>query len=565
MILRLAYLWCRLPEVRRFLRAARRCRQVQHDVLLKKLRRNADSDFGREHGFAEIRSVADFRRNVPLTTYDYYKPYIDRLKRGELHAMFGPGTKLLMFALTSGTTAEAKFIPITQDYFREYHAGWNLWGLRNYGDHLDLLTKKTLGLGSNWRQFCTEGGTPCGNITGLVTQTAPWFARPIFIIPWTLCLIEDPLAKQYAALRLAIASRRVGMLMTANPSTLIGLARLADERRESLVRDIFDGALSKDVDLPGEVRQALHRRVARPRRRRARELERIIENSGHLYPRDFWPGLSVLAIWLGGSVGAYLPRLKEYYGEPALRDHGLSASEGRMTIPIEDGTSAGILEFVHHFFEFIPEGEREGARPTVLEAHELEVGRNYFIVLTTSGGLYRYDIHDLVRCVGFHGTAPVLEFLNKGSSFSSITGEKLSEYQAASAVRAAFSELGLPIETFTLAPAFGDPPGYVLLIERGHCGSDPDILARCVDRQLARWNCEYANRRETGRLAAAAIREIPPGAWNAFRQKRISRIGGSLEQYKHPCLVNDLGFIERLLSPRFEGQRSPADLGTGPE
>ena len=67
----------------------------------------------------------------------------------------------------------------------------------------------------------------------------------------------------------------------------------------------------------------------------------------------------MLAIWLGGSVGAYLPRLKEYYGEPALRDHGLSASEGRMTIPMEDGTSAGILEFIHHFFEFIPEEEHE--------------------------------------------------------------------------------------------------------------------------------------------------------------------------------------------------------------
>jgi hypothetical protein len=550
MILRLGYLWWRLQEVRRFLSAAQRSRQVQLDVLLEKLRRNADSAFGRDHGFAEVRSVADFRQKVPLTRYEYYRPYVERVKRGEFGAMFGPGAKVLMFALTSGTTDEAKFIPITDQYFREYRDGWNLWGLRNYGDHLDLLAKKTLGLASDWRQFQTEGGTPCGNITGLVTQTAPWISRPVFIIPWTLCLIKDPIAKQYVALRLAMSSRRVGMLMTANPGTLVGMARLADERRESLVRDIYDGTLSADIELPGEVRQVLQRRLEMPYPSRALELDEIIDRTGHLYPRDFWPRLSVLAVWLGGSAGAYLPRLKEYFGEPALRDHGLSASEGRMTIPMEDGSSAGILEFVHHFFEFIPEGERESPQPTVLEAHELEVDKNYYIVLTTSAGLYRYDIQDLVRCVGFRGTAPVLEFLNKGSSFSSITGEKLSEFQAASAVRSAFGELGLPIETFTLAPTFGDPPRYVLLIEAGVGGKDPRTLAARLDRQLGQWNCEYANRRETGRLATAQVREVPAGTWNAFRQARITRVGGSLEQYKHPCLVNDLEFAEKLLAPR---------------
>jgi hypothetical protein len=304
MILRYAYLWFRLREVRRFLAGTARSREVQHEVLFGKLRRHADSDFGRAHGFAGIRSVADFRRQVPLTTYEYYRPYIDRLKRGELTALFSPDTKLLMFALTSGTTADAKYIPITDEYFRQYRAGWNLWGLRAYADHVDLMWKKTLGLGSNWRQFFTEGGTPCGNITGMVTQTAPVFTRPMFIIPWTLIKIDDAAAKHYAALRLAIASRRVGNIMTANPSTLVGLARLADARRESLIRDIHDGTLSQEVEIPAEVRQALARRLRRPRPGRAHELEEIVARTGHLYPRDYWPGLSVLTVWLGGSVGA---------------------------------------------------------------------------------------------------------------------------------------------------------------------------------------------------------------------------------------------------------------------
>ena len=90
------------------------------------------------------------------------------------------------------------------------------------------------------------------------------------------------------------------------------------------------------------------------------------------------------------------------------------------------------------------------------------------MLLTTSSGFYRYDIHDVVRCVGKEGEAPVLEFLNKGSHFSSMTGEKLSEMQVSLGVRRGFEELGLDLEMFTVAPRWGDPPGYVLAAGAGH-------------------------------------------------------------------------------------------------
>jgi len=546
MLHRYAYLWFRGIRVKRMLADSRCAKSVQHSVLMKKLRRNAASDFSRDYGISKVKSVEAFRRQMPVTTYENYRPYIERVKDGDARAMFGPHSKLLMFALTSGTTNHSKFIPVTKNFFEEYRQGWNLWGVQTFNQHLDLVRKHVVQLTSDWQQFRTDAGIPCGNISGLAAATAPRISNPIFLLPRSLIKVTDNFTKQYTALRLALESPKVGMIITANPSTLVEFARLADRERESLIRDIHDGTLAVDGEIPGATRQALLARCRRANPKRAENLERIVAATGSLLPRDFWPGLSVLAVWTGGSVGAYLPRLKEYYGNTTFRDHGLSASEGRMTIPLDAETSSGMLDFAHSYFEFIPQNEHDSADPSILESHELEPGQNYFILLTTSSGFYRYNIQDVVQCTGYRGEAPLLKFLNKGTYFSSITGEKLSEFQAVSAVRHAFDRTNIPIETFTLAPVFADPPGYVLIVEAGAWGNQHAALASEVDRELSRLNCEYANRLSTGRLNSMQVLEVAPGTWHAFRERRIQRVGGSVEQYKHPCLVNDLKFVEQV-------------------
>jgi hypothetical protein len=257
----------------------------------------------------------------------------------------------------------------------------------------------------------------------------------------------------------------------------------------------------------------------------------------------------VLAVWTGGSVGVFLPQLADLYGKTVVRDHGISASEGRMSIPLEDNTSAGLLDFYHHYFEFIPAEEYESPHRTVLEAHELEEGRDYYIVMTTAGGLYRYDIHDLVRCVGYKGQAPMIEFLNKGKHFANLTGEKLSEHQAIRAVEKAFGEMQLPIETFTVAPVIEDHPRYVLLLEPGsHDGRTSELAAR-VQANLQRLNEEYAAKTSSGRLLPLEIRYVPAGTWRALRHEKTNE-RGNFEQYKHPCLANELEFAERLGAAR---------------
>jgi hypothetical protein len=543
MLQRYAYLAYLRLQLKRYRKDARRARSLQHRTLMDKLRRHAESDFGRDHGFRNITSVAEFRRRQPIYNYDDHHPYIQRVLEGHVEALFAPGTRVLMFAMTSGTTGQPKRLPITEELFREYRVGWRIWGAGVYGDHLDLLRKQTVQLSSDWQQFRAPSGVPCGQISGLAAMSRPWITQRVFLLPKMLSRIHDPAAKHYAALRFSLACRKVGMIVTANPSTLIEFAHRADRDKELLIRDIYDGSLS--CDLPAEIRCALARRILRRRPDRARELDRIVSQHGTLLPKHAWPELSVLALWTGGSVNVYLLQLPALYGQTAIRDHGLSASEGRMTIPLADGTPAGLLDFYHHYFEFIPVEEHDAARPNVLEAHELEVGKDYYIVMTTSGGLYRYDIHDVVRCVGFEGQAPLVEFLNKGKSFSSLTGEKLSEHQAIRAVTMSFANLEIPVDEFTLAPVIDEHPRYVLLVEPAAHRGRIDELAHCVQANLERVNEEYSDKCNSGRLLPVQVREVPSGTWNALRRQRtIDR--GNFEEYKHPCLVGDTEFVNQL-------------------
>jgi hypothetical protein len=554
---RYAYLgWIR-SRVHRFVAQSHRAREFQQETLLAKIRRNQNSDFGRDHGFAGIRGVADFRARVPVRGYEEHLPYIAKVLNGEVTALFAPGTKILMFAMTSGTTGEPKRLPITAELFREYRRGWMIWGGGIYGDYPRLMLRKSLQLSSDWQQYRSSVGVPCGQISGLAANTRPKAGRLLFLPPVATTRIHDPAARHYATLRFALTKKNVGIIVTANPSSLVEFARRAQQDSESLIRDIHDGTLS--CDAPADVHTALERSVRKRDPRRARELARLADRNSGLLPKHAWPDLSVLAVWTGGSVRVFLQKLPELYGRVVFRDHGLSASEGRMTIPLANDTSAGLLDYYHHYFEFIPVEEHGRPSPTVLGCHELAVGCDYYILLTTSGGLYRYDIRDVVRCVGFRGEAPLLEFLNKGKNFSSITGEKLSEYQVVRAVEKSFSELGSPMEFFAMAPVMESVPRYVLLLEPQQFGERRAELAVRVQAHIEKLNEEYAAKCASGRLLPLAVRAVPSGTWSQMRAEKTG-IRGNLEEYKHIFLVQDLGFVERMTAGSCDSSKLPATI-----
>jgi hypothetical protein len=529
-----------------FLDQTQRAGEVQHELLLRRVAQHADSQFGRDHYFSEIRTPADFRRRVPVGGYDRHEPYIDRVRQGEFGALFGAGTEVLMFALTSGTTNRPKTIPVTREALNDYREGWTIWGILAFDAHREMMRdglRPILQVASDWRERLTAGGIPCGAITGLTAHMQSRIVRTKYCMPVAASRIQDIESKYYAALRYSVY-RDLGTIIAANPSTILAMARLGDREKEVLIRDLFDGTLAEKWQIPAEIRAALWWKTRR-RPKAARTLERIAQDRGRLLPLDYWPNLQFLSNWMGGTMRAYLRGYPEYFGQAPVRDVGLIASEGRMTIPVEDGTPAGILDIRHHYFEFIAEEQGDAAEPDTVEATDLIEGRRYFIVLTTAGGLYRYNISDLVRCVGYHGKAPLIEFLNKGAHYSSLAGEKLSEHHVITAVDAAQRTIGAQLRSYLLLPTWSEPPYYSLLVEQSDLGV-PEVserLADAVDDQLQKQNLEYENKRQTLRLGAVRLVPIPNGSWSEFQKRRLVRSGGTVEQYKQPHLVPDLDLI----------------------
>src|SRR5579871_2281695 len=158
--------WPTRRRIRAFNAACADPRQMQEELLRSILALQTDTGFGRDHHFAEVRTVADFRRNVPVAPYEYVQPYIEKVQRGDLRALL-TDDKVHMFALTSGTTASRKFIPVTSRYLADYRRGWNFWGLRAFREHPGVKLRPIVQMSSDWREFETEAGTPCGNVTGL--------------------------------------------------------------------------------------------------------------------------------------------------------------------------------------------------------------------------------------------------------------------------------------------------------------------------------------------------------------------------------------------------------------
>ena len=511
--------------------------EIQSKVLFDYLRRNRVSLFGLEHNFDGIKTIDAYRKQVPIRDYEGFRPYIDRMLNGQ-HPIL-TREKPQVYASTSGTTGKAKLLPVTESFRKALSDLSRCWLTRTFQDHPTVLDQQLLFPVSPAIEGYTPSGKPFGAMTGMTYLNNSVLIKRKFALPYKVMTIESYDLRYYLMLRLALEDE-VSLALTSNPSTWLRLAKMGYQHAEKLHRGIRDGTIGfleneweefiseHDSDTMQLIAEGLS-----PNPNRSAELDGFIEASDEAYLSDAWPQLKVLGCWLGGSAGIQAKLLSRYYKHATLRDVGYRASEAAMSVPIADNTAAGIPSLTINFMEFIPADNLDDEQPETLLLHELEEGKEYGILLTTSSGLYRYDINDVVRVEGFHQRCPLISFVRKGRDMANLTGEKLHANHVIAAMAAAEQSSGVGYIQFTTTPVVADMR-YDLLVEPiDHQISESQIetLRDHYDKALQAENEEYEVKRKSGRLHAPQIHQMMPG-WSEGLKRSDVKSGMRDAQYK---------------------------------
>jgi sterol desaturase/sphingolipid hydroxylase (fatty acid hydroxylase superfamily) len=526
--------WTRWIEGRKIARAARDPMRMQQALLFNILRANRDTSFGRKHDFRKIGSVNQYRAKVPVQEYEALRPFIEtEVERGEQALTADPPVR---YTRTSGTTGRPKDIPLTAAHLEALRRIHRASVASQHRLSPEAFAGSILAITSPAFEGTLSNGKPFGSASGVVAGATPALVREKFVLPQEVLTIADSQVKYLLILRLALARRNITYLGTANSSSLLAIMKLYREHEAALIRDLREGGFFLAARVPPDVAAVLGRRL-RAQPARAAELETLAAKSPQRRIADLWPDLRLVVTWTCASAGIAVAALrKELAPLTHIHELGYLSSEFRGTITLGRRAGSGLPTYDTHFFEFVERDCWDRGEPQFLTLDQLRKGIDYYVIVTTPSGLYRYFINDLVRVTGFLHRIPLLKFLQKGKGVTNITGEKLYESQVLAATSHVMEHLGRTAQ-FVMMLADEQAQGYRLYVEPD-AGPRPSAadLAHAVDVQLRSLNIEYDAKRESARLAPLAGFWLAAGTEEAFKQESV-RQGQREGQFKLVALA----------------------------
>lgn len=544
-----------LREARAFRRSCRDVAQTQRQYLLSLLRRNADTGFGRRHGFSQIKTAAEFQKRVPLADFDDYRPAIEQIGAGQSSVL--TSEPVLLLEPTSGSTAASKYIPYTASLKAEFQRAIAPWVVDLYSHYPGLL-----GGQAYWsvtpvvrRNERAPGGIPIGfeDDSAYFGRLQQYLINAVMAVPPQVKLLEDMAAFRYITLLFLLRSRSLRLMSVWNPTFLTLLAAPLTEWWPRLAGDIEAGTLSPPASLPSDL-TVIFSALNRPAPRRAAKIRAAFQqhdNPGEIH-RHLWPQLGLISCWADAHAALQVTGLAQLFPQARLQGKGLLATEGVVSFPLVGQTGAA-LAIRSHFFEFIPEGQPE-AQPAL--AHQLRPGQTYEVVLTTGGGLYRYRLYDLVEVTGHRDGCPLLRFMGKAGNISDRFGEKLNERHVSQIMARLFQDHGLrPTFAMLACEEIGlERPAYLLFIEVGGPNIVPDALLAALGRELEatlQENFHYRYCRDLQQLDRLRVFRISSGGLEAYlaRCQAQGQRAGAIKPVALHRLDGWLGaFQGRLLS-----------------
>lgn len=470
-----------LPEAVRFRRATARVGEEQARVLRRLLHANAGTEFGRRHGFSTIRSVREYQARVPLLTYDDYRPAVDRVAEGCPNVLTRERVRL--FEPTSGSAGATKLVPYTASLQREFQRGIRPW-IADLFLHRPELRKGTAywsvsPVGTTPRR--TPGNIPIGfeDDSFYVGGWQQRLLRLIMAVPAALRHESNLEVFRYLTLLSLVRSSSLRLVSVWHPTFLSWLVDRLPEWGDALAHDLAPDNSRADL-----LRAALRGRTP-----------------GECHA-TLWPHLSVISCWTDANAAAAAASLSRLFPHTRIQGKGLIATEGFISFPLlgHEGTALAVRS---HFLEFVaPEGA-SGTAPRL--AHELDRGERYAVVVSTGGGLYRYQLQDVIEVVGHLRQCPLIRFVGRQGHVSDWFGEKLDEAYVARVLREAFDRAGVA-PSFAMLACDDTLPraAYVLYIDTMEPDNSLDQLAGCIEAALRRaFHYDYARR--LGQLAPLRV------------------------------------------------------------
>jgi hypothetical protein len=331
---------------------------------------------------------------------------------------------------------------------------------------------------------------------------------------------------RYATLACLLASPSLALISIWSPTFLTALLEGLEPWGDAICRDLTDGKLR----LPRPSEELPSWRLPwRRDRARARDLTKVLTGSGSRGEQltKCWPRLALLSCWTDATAGLYVPRLRSWFPDVPIQPKGLLATEGVVSFP-QFGHPGAALAVRSHFVEFLPAEATGAATSECRLADELQIGGRYRVVISTGGGLYRYDLGDLVECVGRLGECPLLRFLGRSAAVTDLVGEKLHEQHVQWSLTQVCERFQLCPELTLVLPIAGDRPRYrALLAIPPQAGPAPPahVLADALDESL-RANPQYNYARGLLQLhpLEVCILRLPSGeAWQRYESQCLAR------------------------------------------
>ena len=471
---------------------------AQREVLQDLITSAQYTEFGRKYNFEKLFSISEYKKNVPIHEYDDIKPYILRMMNGEKNILWN--TPVSWFAKSSGTTSDkSKFIPISDESLTDMHFKASKDVLTNYYNNFpesDLLTGKSLVVGGSHQVHQVNDDIHYGDLSAVLMQNTPFWGHWIRTPELSVALLDE-----------------------------------WENKIEKLAQNTINENVTSLAGVPTWTIVLI---------------KRILEISGKKYLKEVWPNLE-LYIHGGVSFVPYREQLEKLIGKPINYLEIYNASEGFIAGQ-DKPNEEGMLLYTDHgiFYEFMPVDEYGKEEPQTIGLKDVVLNKNYALVISTNGGLWRYLIGDTIQ---FTSLLPYkIKVTGRLKHYINAFGEEIIVDNSDNAISIASEKTGAVVTDYTAAPIyFSDESNgaHEWIIE---FDKEPDDLNKFIfelDNALKSINSDYeAKRHKSIALRMPIVTSVKKGTFNEWLRKK-GKLGG---QNKVPRLSNERNLVEEIKS-----------------